>query len=445
MKRLLLPSLIVLALAAGWSFAAEIKTLDTTDASNTGSVMGLTNSTAPSAVDDRWRAFQGALGRYIADQASGLTVSSTSSTAYSVTGNDATTALLDGRLLIVEMTPTNSAVSPTLNVNNTGAKELRFDVGTSLAAGAIAAGERIIVSYDSANNIWQVLSGAATASGYSDPLTTRGDILTRGASATQRVAIGASGSVAMSNGTDTVFASIVSDSISTGAVEVGKIADGTDGYLLTWSAAGVATTVTAGAATQVLTSNGSGAVPTWQAASAGVTGCGFVSRSSPSGVATVDFKDLTFDNYRFIVNLVPVTDNVVLRLRVDTDNGDSFDAGSNYNWGGYYVSEAASQTLRGGSSSDHIELADGLGSGATEGISIVLQMLGRNVVAISQYFTFIRAFTHESGVLRGGVGTGMWDRSLSGDTSNDVDAVQFSFSSGNIESGTIDMFGCVNS
>jgi hypothetical protein len=47
-------------------------------------------------------------------------------------------------------------------------------------------------------------------------------------------------------------------------IAVGRLANGTDGELITWSAAGVATTVPVGTATHVLTSNGAGAAPTFQ-------------------------------------------------------------------------------------------------------------------------------------------------------------------------------------
>jgi hypothetical protein len=50
-------------------------------------------------------------------------------------------------------------------------------------------------------------------------------------------------------------------------VLISMLADGTDGELITWDAAGVATTVAAGTATHVLTSNGAGAAPTFQAPS----------------------------------------------------------------------------------------------------------------------------------------------------------------------------------
>lgn len=52
-------------------------------------------------------------------------------------------------------------------------------------------------------------------------------------------------------------------------IDVADLANGTDGELITWSAAGVATTVAVGTATEVLTSNGVGAAPTFQAPAGG--------------------------------------------------------------------------------------------------------------------------------------------------------------------------------
>ena len=52
-------------------------------------------------------------------------------------------------------------------------------------------------------------------------------------------------------------------------ISVAQLADGTDGELITWDAAGAPTTVAVGTATHVLTSNGAGAAPTFQAAAGG--------------------------------------------------------------------------------------------------------------------------------------------------------------------------------
>ena len=52
-------------------------------------------------------------------------------------------------------------------------------------------------------------------------------------------------------------------------IDVSDLANGTDGELITWDASGVADTVAVGTATHVLTSNGAGAAPTFQAAAGG--------------------------------------------------------------------------------------------------------------------------------------------------------------------------------
>ncbi len=54
-------------------------------------------------------------------------------------------------------------------------------------------------------------------------------------------------------------------------IPVGALADGTDGELITWDASGVSAVVAVGTATHVLTSNGVGVAPTFQAAAGGVS------------------------------------------------------------------------------------------------------------------------------------------------------------------------------
>lgn len=57
--------------------------------------------------------------------------------------------------------------------------------------------------------------------------------------------------------------------IAAKAVDVAMLADGTDGELITWGTSGVAETVAVGTANDVLTSNGVGVPPTFQAAAGG--------------------------------------------------------------------------------------------------------------------------------------------------------------------------------
>ena len=71
------------------------------------------------------------------------------------------------------------------------------------------------------------------------------------------------------NLTGVVTSSGNATSIADKALAIAKLADGTDGELITWNASGVIAVVAAGNADQILTSNGAGAAPTFQAAAAG--------------------------------------------------------------------------------------------------------------------------------------------------------------------------------
>ena len=64
-------------------------------------------------------------------------------------------------------------------------------------------------------------------------------------------------------------ANITTAKINDDAVTLAKLAAGTDGELITWDASGDPAAVAVGTATHVLTSNGAGAAPTFQAPSGG--------------------------------------------------------------------------------------------------------------------------------------------------------------------------------
>ena len=68
---------------------------------------------------------------------------------------------------------------------------------------------------------------------------------------------------------DVTSSGSMATTIAAGAVDIAMLANGTDGELITWDATGVPTTVPVGTATHVLTSNGVGAAPTFQAAAGG--------------------------------------------------------------------------------------------------------------------------------------------------------------------------------
>ena len=193
MKQLLLPTLLVLMLGAVWSFAAEVTDLNTTDSQNTNSTFGLEDSTAPSQVADRYQAYQGAVARYIADMSSGLTVDTQSTnTTYKVTANNLTTTLIDGWLLLLQITAANGT-SPTLNVNGLGAKALEHEPGSTLSAGAIETNQRILVSYSETTGTWQVVAGAKRKTAAAGDLLSTNNLSDVANAVTSRINLGIDG------------------------------------------------------------------------------------------------------------------------------------------------------------------------------------------------------------------------------------------------------------
>jgi hypothetical protein len=89
------------------------------------------------------------------------------------------------------------------------------------------------------------------------------------------------------NLTGVVTSSGNATSIADKALAIAKIADGTDGELITWNASGVIAAVAVGSADEVLTSNGSGAAPTFQAAAGGGKGVLWEQVHAVSGTATL--------------------------------------------------------------------------------------------------------------------------------------------------------------
>jgi hypothetical protein len=89
------------------------------------------------------------------------------------------------------------------------------------------------------------------------------------------------------NLTGVVTSSGNATSIADKALAIAKIADGTDGELITWNASGVIAAVAVGSADEVLTSNGSGAAPTFQAAAGGGKGVIWEQVHAVSGTATL--------------------------------------------------------------------------------------------------------------------------------------------------------------
>jgi len=200
----------------------------------------------------------------------------------------------------------------------------------------------------------------------SDPTTTQHDIIVRGASSIERLAKGgnstvlntnASGALAYSTVSTAMIADdavtyakmqhtstanrvlgaasagtvgevqIATDMIADDAVTLAKMAPGTDGNLITYDASGNPANVATGSSGQVLTSNGAGAAPTFQAAAGGW---------SHVETKTGDNSAMTFSHtvesgydYQFVFRNCNIggdhsTDTYIPHLQVGTGAGPTF-------------------------------------------------------------------------------------------------------------------------
>jgi hypothetical protein len=127
--------------------------------------------------------------------------------ALSITRSGGLEKIVKGSLLCL----TTDACSPTgARVYSASAKTAPFRIGSSDPATcdhtvreAFYNTTLDVVKFCTAANTWTTLTG----SGMADPMTTRGDLIYRGASGTTRLALGTNGQCLTSNGTDAVWGS----------------------------------------------------------------------------------------------------------------------------------------------------------------------------------------------------------------------------------------------
>ncbi len=152
--------------------------------------------------------------------------------------------------------------------------------------------------------------------------------------------------------------------IANKAIATAKLADGTDGELITWDSDGVIAHVAAGTATHVLTSNGAGAAPTFQA----VAGGGDVSKvgtpvNNQIGIWTGDGTlegdvDVTYDGTDMLLGATAATTKLQFRDsavfinsatdgHLDLDADTSIDLNAATNVGGTLALGANNITMSG--------------------------------------------------------------------------------------------------
>ena len=184
----------------------------------------------------------------------------------------------------------------------------------------------------------------------------------------------------------------------------------------------------------------------WAAPSNPIT---LISDTDISDAATFNFTGFDsskYDSYEFLFhNVVPATDNVYLWCRLSTDGGSSYDNGaSDYDWrilstshhstsARFDVDTTAAQISLNG---DDVTSNRSQGSDADEGgVNGRVEIMLPNNTAYHPRIAWRVWGFGPSNIPNSHMGTACHL------TAQDTDGIQFLFSSGNIESGTIKVYG----
>lgn len=173
-----------------------------------------------------------------------------------------------------------------------------------------------------------------------------------------------------------------------------------------------------GTSGQYLKTGGSGANPAW------ASGFEFVSVTAISNDATINFTSLASGyDYMFVLqNVLPATDDATLQFRTSTDNGTGYDeAASDYS----DITDAAETS---------IGISSAAGNATGEGVTGVLTVFNPGATTHTHVTMDGVTFTNASVAINNIQGGGK--RSAA----EDVDAVRFIFSAGNLSSGNITAF-----
>jgi hypothetical protein len=166
-----------------------------------------------------------------------------------------------------------------------------------------------------------------------------------------------------------------------------------------------------------------------------------ISSTTASSSATVDFTDLssTYLMYMAVLAYVtPATDLAELWLRMDENNGASFDAGaSDYRYGSQRLLDNSATSTIQSAGAAQIEIATDVGNGGAEACAGRLFIY--NPIGSAGKYPFIDWYipaTDGSGFSRINLGSGIKTTNSAG-----INAIRFMFSTGNIATGIFTLYG----
>ena len=208
--------------------------------------------------------------------------------AITATFSPAITAVVDGMLLAVRATAANTTTTPTFSPNGLTARTIVKQGGQALAVGDIrAVSHDLLLRYRATGTVWELLNPT-----------------------TGTMAIQAASAVAITGGTITGITDLVVADGGTGASTF------TDGGVLIGNGTGAVQVTSAGTSGQVLTSNGAGVDPTFQAAAA--TGYTLGTPQATTSGTSFTFGSIPAGTKQIIISFAGVslsgTDNFLVQL-----------------------------------------------------------------------------------------------------------------------------------
>jgi len=176
-------------------------------------------------------------------------------------------------------------------------------------------------------------------------------------------------------------------------------------------------------------------------------GLNLISTQTASSSATIDFTsgiDSTYKEYIFkFYDVHPATDNADFNFQTSTNGGSSYGVtvtntyfSAYHNEGGSYTSLAYRGCADLAQCTNFIELGDEIGNENDQCFAATLHLFDPSNT------TFIKHYLYRGSHTQGN-GDYMVDILAAGyfNTTSALDAIQFKFSSGNIDSGTIKLYG----
>ena len=168
--------------------------------------------------------------------------------------------------------------------------------------------------------------------------------------------------------------------------------------------------------------------------------CEKIAGGTVTNEATLDLTGLSnaYAYYELVFDdLVPVSDNVGLWLRTDSDGGASFDAGaSDYAYAWLTVTEAGAVAGSGGSGDTKIQVLSNAGNGAAEQASGRITIYNPGKGGQRPKVSWEISYRDQANVFRRSSGSGERTSAAAA-----IDAIRILFSSGNIDTMNYTLYG----